>query len=452
MTKMLQAFLVLPALALTYLLFASAPVLRRWLHLLGAAAATTVLGSWWLVAVELWPAATRPWIGGSQRNSALELVLGYNGVGRLTGDQVGSVSTSRGWGHNTVLRLLDPGSGGQASWLLPAAALLGVLALWLTRGAREGHRARPAVVLWLTWTGVTWLVFSLMGGIFHDYYTVALAPGVASLVGLGSWVAWHHRGEAVVTRTLGAAVVVTGVMALVVLWPQRSWSPWLPWVVLALALVALWRVAHAHRRAVPVGAGFAAAALLAGLVGPAAYSVETAATPHSGAVPHAGPPAAPEPSYAGGPAPTPADPDGPSVGDLLTASRSSPALTRLLARDADRYTWVAAVTGANSAAGFQLATDRSVMPLGGFNGTDPAPSFAEFRRYVAQGRIHWFVSGGGRLVREEPDGEDLAVTRTGSSAAVRIERWVARTFPARVVDGVVVHDLTVPPARRLTGR
>ncbi len=427
LTKMLQAFLVLPALAVVYAVFAVVPWRRRVLHLLGAAASVVVAGSWWIVAVELWPSGSRPFVGGSQHNSALELVLGYNGVGRITGAQTGAVSGPRGWGSNTLLRLLDPGTGGQASWLLPAAIVLAVAALWLTRGTAS--RARPALALWLTWAGVTWAVFSLMNGIFHDYYTVALAPAVASLVGIGAHGVWEHRTSAVATWALGLAVAVTGVLALTVLWPQRAWSPWLPWAVAAAVAVALWRVVVAHRRAVPVGVGFAATALVAAYVGPAAYSVETAATPHTGAVPHAGP-ARSGPSY-----------DVAPVGDLLTVSRSTPALTRLLVTDAEDFSWVAAVTGANSAAGFQLATDRPVMPVGGFNGTDPSPTLAQFRRLVAAGRIHYFLAGGGRYVPES-DGEVQPVTRTGSDAAQRIERWVARNFAARTVDGVVVHDLT----------
>jgi 4-amino-4-deoxy-L-arabinose transferase-like glycosyltransferase len=441
LTKMLQAFLVLPALGLTYLLFAAVPWGRRVVHLLGAFAAMVVAGSWWVLAVELSPASSRPFIGGSQHNSAVELVLGYNGVGRLTGEQVGSVSTSSGWGSNTVFRLFDPDSGGQASWLLPAAVLMAVLALRLTRGATRGSgddRTRPAIVLWLTWTLVTWLVFSLMAGIFHDYYTVALAPSIASLVGLTAHVAWQHRAEPVVTRTLGAAVALSGVVALVVLWPQRSWLPWLPWLVAALIGLALWRVVVAHRRAIPVGAGFASVAVLAAFAGPAAYSLETVSNPHTGAVPHAGP------SRSGGGTPygyaTVLAP-GSDVGDLLTASHASDALVDVLVRDAGSYTWVAAVTGANSAAGFQIATRQPVMPLGGFNGTDPAPTLPRFQQLVATGRVHWFIGGGGRLVSER-SGEVLPVKRSGSVAAVRIERWVRRTFERTVVDGVVLFDLS----------
>ncbi|GAA5146035.1 glycosyltransferase family 39 protein [Nocardioides marinquilinus] len=440
LTKMLQAFLVLPALALTYLLCAAVPWGRRVAHL-GVAAVTTVVGgSWWLIAVDLWPADSRPWIGGSQHNSVLELVVGYNGLGRLTGDQVGAVSGPQGWGHNTLLRLLDPTTGGQAAWLLPAATVLGVAALWLVwrDPTPETLRARPTIVLWLGWTLVTWLVFSLMNGIFHDYYTVALAPAIASAGGVGAWVLWQHRGSVVATRVLGLAVLATTVMALTVLWPQRGWQPWLPVTVTVAAVIALCLAASAHRRAVPLGGGFVVIALVTALAGPAAYSVETVGQAPSGAVPHAGPDSPRARAATGRDTVSP-------VGTLLQAGRPSPTLVRLLTRDADAFTWVAAVTGANSAAGFQLATGRPVMPVGGFNGTDPAPGLPAFRRLVREGRIHWYVAGGG-LLRADAGAESAEVSRSGSDSAVRIAQWVRTRFEARRVDGVVVHDLTRPRA------
>ncbi|WP_134767220.1 glycosyltransferase family 39 protein [Nocardioides sp. 1609] len=445
LTKMLQAFLVLPALAATYAVFAVVPWRRRLLHLLAAAGAAVVSGSWWIVAVDLWPASSRPYIGGSQSNSVLELVLGYNGVGRLTGDQTGAVRGPGGWGTSSLLRLLDPGTGSQVAWLLPAAVVLGIAGLVMTRGTDD--RRRPALALWLTWTLVTWLVFSLMNGIFHDYYTVALVPAVTSLVGIGAHVVWEQRTSAAATRVWGVTLAATGAMALVVLWPRRDWQPWLPWLVVAAVSAAVVLAVVARGRGLPLGAVSATVALTAALAAPAAYSVETVLQPHSGAVPHAGPPRAGTPATA-----ATARPGSATVGDLLTVSRSSRELTAVLLDDAEAYTWVAAVTGANSAAGFQLATGRPVMPVGGFNGTDPSPAARDFRQLVRTGRIHYYIAGGGTLVRETDAGEPGPVTRTGSDDALRIDRWVARRFEPRVVDGVTLYDLSRPPARgALTG-
>ncbi len=116
LTKMLQAFLVLPALALVYLVAAHTPLGRRIGHLLVAFGSMVLAAGWWIAIVELWPASSRPYIGGSQTNSILELTLGYNGFGRLTGNEVGSVGGGGAgagggmWGstgHPAAARLRD---------------------------------------------------------------------------------------------------------------------------------------------------------------------------------------------------------------------------------------------------------------------------------------------------------------------------------------------------------
>ncbi|MER6800380.1 glycosyltransferase family 39 protein, partial [Amycolatopsis mediterranei] len=106
LAKMLQAFLVLPAFALAYLVAAPVSLGKRLLHLLGALGATVAAAGWYLVVVALWPAADRPYIGGSQTNSLWELIFGYNGFGRITGDEVGSVGggAGRGWGSTGLSR------------------------------------------------------------------------------------------------------------------------------------------------------------------------------------------------------------------------------------------------------------------------------------------------------------------------------------------------------------
>src|SRR6185312_4418949 len=146
LTKMLQALLVVPALAVVYLV----------------------------------PASARPYIGGSQHNSILELILGYNGLGRLTGDETGSVGGGAFggtgmWGQTGPGRLFDSEIGGQVAWLLPAALILLVAGLVVTGRRPRTDRTRAALLLWGGWLLVTGLTFSFMAGIFHAYYTVALA-------------------------------------------------------------------------------------------------------------------------------------------------------------------------------------------------------------------------------------------------------------------------------------
>jgi len=118
-------------------------------------------------------------------------------------------------------------------------------------------------------------------------------------------------------------------------------------------------------------------------------------------------------------------------GSILNASTPGAALVKLLETKAGRYSWVGAPTDANSAAGYQLATDDPIMAIGGFNGTDPAPSLAQFEAYVAEGRIHYFLGSGGGL-------------GGGSGTSSAIAQWVEAHFTATTVDGVTVYDLTQP--------
>jgi 4-amino-4-deoxy-L-arabinose transferase-like glycosyltransferase len=188
LTKMLQALLVLPAFALAYLVAGPHSLSRRIRQLLAGGAALVAGAGWWVAAVMLTPAADRPYVGGSTNDSILQLALGYNGLGRLTGNETGSVGLAgRGggggpggaFGSSTGLtRLFNSDMGGQVSWLLPAALVALVALLWGTRRAPRTDRTRAAALLWGGSLLVTAGVFSYMAGIIHPYYTVALAPAM----------------------------------------------------------------------------------------------------------------------------------------------------------------------------------------------------------------------------------------------------------------------------------
>ncbi len=226
LTKMLQAFLIVPALAAVWLVAAPTGIGRRVRYLLLAGVALVVSAGWWVLVVELWPAASRPYIGGSQNNSVMELVLGYNGVGRLTGDETGSVGggAGGGWGQTGIGRLFGSEMGSEASWLLPAALILLVGLLWLTARRPRTDRVRAAALVWAGWLLITGLVFSFMAGIIHPYYTVALAPAIGALAGMGAAELWRLRSTATARVYLGLAVAASAIWAFVLL---DSWLPWL---------------------------------------------------------------------------------------------------------------------------------------------------------------------------------------------------------------------------------
>jgi 4-amino-4-deoxy-L-arabinose transferase-like glycosyltransferase len=455
LTKMAQALLVVPAFALAYLIAAPTHTRRRIVQLSLAGLAMVVAAGWWVAIVELVPASSRPYIGGSQTNSVLELVLGYNGLDRLASGNGGPERR----GQTGLFRMFDEVNGGPVSWLLPAALILLVAGLVLTARAARVDRTRAALVLWGGWLLATAVTFSLMGGVFHGYYGVALVPAIGALVGLGTVVLWRRR-DRLGTLLLAGTLAVTVMWSWVVLGRTADWQPWLRPTVLVVGLGAaavlaatqlpaglrpasllragllpagllraglLRRGRHADRRWVAWGAGVAGTVgVIMALAGPAAYAIETAATPHSGAIPVAGPVPGGE-DRGGGP---PGKLGG--LGALLYAGAPDAKLVAYLTKDADRYTWVAAAIGSNNAAGFQLATRRPVIPIGGFNGTDPSPTLEQFQRYVDERRVHFFVGNADRRAK----------SATGEPQ--RIAAWVAETFAPKTVSGVPVYDLTRP--------
>ena len=464
LTKMLQALLVVPAYALAYLIAGPPRLGKRIGQLLLSGLAVVVSAGWYIAVVELVPASMRPYIGGSQNNSVLELTLGYNGLSRLSGDETGSVGGGNGggWGETGLLRMFDAAQGGQISWLLPAALILLAGGLALTARRPRTDRQRAGLILWGGWLLITTLVFSFMQGIFHAYYTVALAPAVGAVVGMGAVLLWRTRRHPLAAVTLAAAIAVTAWWSYHLLGRSPEFVPWLRPLVLAGGLLPAVATLAAMRLPARVGAVAAGLALAAGLAGPAAYAVQTASQAHTGSIPSAGPAvagamggpggfgrgnragalpggfpggAAPGTTAGGGTAAAPGGGFG-GRGGPLDATTVSDDMKSLPKTDADQYTWVAAAVGSQSASGYQLATGAPVMAIGGFTGSDPSPTLAEFQQYVAEGKIHYFIGGGG--FGGGPGGTGSG----GSNSSSQIAQWVTDNFTAQSVGGATVYDLT----------
>ncbi|MFD9851716.1 ArnT family glycosyltransferase [[Kitasatospora] papulosa] len=503
LSKTLQAFLILPPLAVLYAVFAPVSVRKRFGQLGLAALATVVSAGWWVAIVELWPASSRPYIGGSQNNSFLELTFGYNGLGRVNGEETGSVGggggggQGGGWGETGIGRMFNSEIGGQISWLLPAALILLVAGVWLTRRAKRTDTARAAFLAWGGSLLMTAFVFSFMAGIFHQYYTVALAPSIAALVGMGASVLWEERGRWWAGAVLGVTVAATAVWSYVLLGRTPDYVPWLRWAVLAGGLAAAVGLLLAARLGRALALGAVGLGLAASLAGPTAYTISTLNTGHQGSIVTAGPSAggmggpgggmgggrppgqgtqqdggqgmpqggqapgngpgnAQGGGFPGGGAPGQGQQgqgqgqgrmpggqqggmpgggtgEGGGIGGLLNGASVDSEAKALLKQNADAYTWTAAAIGSQNAASYQLATGDPVMAIGGFNGSDPSPTLAQFKKYVEDGKIHYFISGG-------MGGGGMG----GEGSSSRISAWVQENFKEVTVGSATFYDLTRP--------
>ncbi|WP_145228930.1 ArnT family glycosyltransferase [Rudaeicoccus suwonensis] len=497
LTKTLQVFLVIPFFGIAYLVAARTTLKRRLLGLLAGIAGMVVAGGWWVAIVQLVPAADRPYIGGSQDNSFWNLTFGYNGFGRLSGNETGSVggggTGSGNWGATGITRMFGSEVGGQISWLLPTALILLAIGLFLRGRTPRTDGRRAAYLVWGGWLLVTGLTFSYMAGIFHQYYTVALAPAIAAIVGMGAAEAWEHRSKPIGSITLAVATAAAATWSFILLSRTDAYGDWLRVSILIVGMAAaflLLALNWLHTKAI----GFVVAgAIAAGLAGPLAYSITTVQQGHTGSIVVAGPGSAMgggggggfgggAGGFGGGTGTTRGGAAGPGgtgtgtgaapggtggsngtapggtggtgsqtrpggsttrggtgaamgggMGGLLDATTPSTQVVSALEANASKYTWVAAAIGSNNAAGLQLATQLPVMPVGGFNGSDPSPTLAQFKTYVAEGRIHYFLASG-----------SLGNQSGGSNAASEISAWVEANFKKVTIGSETFYDLTQP--------
>lgn len=415
LTKMLAAWLVLPALALAFL---AAPV--SWPRRIGGLAlggvATAVMSFWWPVMVALTPAADRPYIGSTTDNSIWQLIFAYNGFGRVVGAPAGPMGSfgsqfgGRLGGDPGPLRLLNSDVGGQIGWLLPLALVTLVVAV--VRWARTRRGAGTELGGWLLWGGwfaLTGVVFSSTGGMFHPYYTAELAPAVAVLAAKGLAVCWREfRRGSLAGLALPASVAVTAALAFLFLARTPDWLPWLRIAVIVVAgLTILAMLAVFPRRQGRSNRTVLVTVAVVGLVvmiaGPLAYSVSTATGGSN--VLSAGDPAA-----------------GPAKSDVVGAIRdilASPGtigsarasqlylnymenvytlspgqrqvLDYALAHAGNAAIPLAVEGGTYGADPFMMNTDAPVAAFGGYVGVDPDPSQAELVSWAGSGKLRYVL-------------------------------------------------------------
>ncbi|MFJ6129062.1 ArnT family glycosyltransferase [Streptomyces griseoviridis] len=439
-TKMMQAYLVLPVFLLVYLWAARLPLGRRVRNLAVATVALLVSSAWWMVVVDLIPASSRPYIGGSTDNTVWDLVIGYNGFGRILGasSSVGSQGNGASFGGSSGLyRMFNEIMGGQISWLIPFAVIALVGALVLCGRAPRTDARRAGLLLWGGWFVLHYLTFALAEGTFHPYYVTAMAPGIAALAGAGGVLLHRALREGSAVRwawVLPLAVAATTVWAVVLL--RRVSGEGTGYTVAAVVAGVAGTAAVAgllagrllgRRRLLGVAAVAAVVALLAG---PTAYSLSAATTTSAnGTNPTAGPStgggmggaggmgggqrpsgaesdgrSARQPPTGGGPGGTESD-EGAQAGAGAAAgglggggdTQVSSGMVTYLKKHQDGATWLVAVATDQTAAQLILESGQPVISMGGWSGSDEAMTLAKLKSLVAAGKLHYLViSGGGQ--------------------------------------------------------
>jgi 4-amino-4-deoxy-L-arabinose transferase-like glycosyltransferase len=388
-TKMLEAYLVLPALALAYLVAARRSLRARLGELALAAGVMLVVSLVWFASMMLVPGGDRPYVGESSGNSWFQLILNGNGIERVTGS---AGAFARNFESN-LLYLFSRHVAGQIAWLLPLALVGLVPGLLTTRSSRRNDLAFGAYVLWGTWALVGGVVLSFSAGTRHAYYTSLLAPAVATLAAAALVTLWRSaRGSPIAATGLALTIAATSGVSFAILADAADFVPWLRWIVLACGAIAGAAILAPHLNKAlhtPTSMALAVgAAVVASLAGPAAYSLATATRDHTGYDPIAGP------------GPTEHTPVTGDAGhaEELTPTQSVAALTPYLQAHRGRARFLLAATDAKTADPIALATRQPVITIGGFSGSDPAPTPEQLKRLVSSGELRYVLLDAARVM------------------------------------------------------
>jgi 4-amino-4-deoxy-L-arabinose transferase-like glycosyltransferase len=468
--KMLQAWVVLPALALAYLLLAPGPLRRRTGHILAAGAVTAAVSLSSVLLLTVTPASDRPYVDGTTDNSAVTMVFGYNGFNRFSDDLVeGSVDQMTGavgtagappnagtpapnqpdgagsgagpsndgssGGGPTPGKLLGSRFAPEVGWLYPLALMSLALGLRWRRSTPRTDRIRGGFVLWGLWLTVSAGVLSAIE-VPHTAYVAMLAPALAALSATGIvmfWRAYRDGRRSWALRTAVAAELVWSVF-LCFLYPD--FLPWLPWLLMAVGAGAIAALTLAHRKGLHRGrlaTGGLVASLVTLLAAPAAWSLSVLDPQYAGTAMDA----TAGPFNTGGsavhraanvvhgsnaPQGTAAAEASLNESDALTASQHG--LLRYAEEHRDGATFVFATDSAVMSWNYILATGAKVLPMGGFSGGAPTPTVTDVKQLVAEGRLRYVVLAA--------DGwQGFAQTQgKGNAAITGVRSWVTTTCTA----------------------
>ena len=386
--KMIEAWVLLPALGLTYLISGPATLRRRVRQLAVAGAVAGAVSLSWMTAVSLVPTSDRPYVDGSHDDSVYGQVFVYNGFGRFGSQTPLQLLAGQSLGIGAVLhtppaaanRLLQGDLGRDTGWLLPAAAVAAAWGITSRRRRPRGDRLQACFVLWGGWLATLFVVFSVTSTI-NAYYTAALTPAVAALLGAGITTLWSEGQGA--RRRIGLAVVLAATIAYaawLVPTAGTGMPGWLAPAVIAVGVAAIAGViASIAVRGRHVYAAALAASLVAGAFAPAVASAELV-DHHEGAFD------------------TPFESSGEATA-IDTVFVQTLAQVRLtiprLQSVQQGATYLLATQTSALASVFIYDSGQEALPIGGFTGTIPAPTLPQLQDDIRKGRFHLVLAAPG---------------------------------------------------------
>ncbi|MBT2521286.1 glycosyltransferase family 39 protein [Arthrobacter sp. ISL-28] len=433
MTKQMQGLLSVPALGIAYLIFSPQRWSARLKTSLAGLTALVITGGFWTIITDLIPQDQRPYIGGSQTNSVLQLTLGYNGIERIVGteaapsarqipDQFRPVDSDTGF-----FRLLNYNYNQEATWLLFATlmALVMLAVLWNKHLKTPAARALSlASGLWLL---TAFLLLCFMGDQIHTYYTIALAPPLALVLGiaLGALMAtWNS----IRSRLMAAAIALTAILtSWLILGGTMGWPNWLSTAVLGVGIASISALlVRPPSHKVEAAAAVVLCASL--LFGPVLTSIHNVTVGFNGSNPLSGV-LSKNPAGISHLLESLRKNDPPWAHDVAFGRIPEAEVVDVLAGTRG-CTWAAATYASQTAARLQLESGRPVMAMGGFAGSDPSPGLDDFKAKVAEGKICYLIQQ-----------ETFLEVQTSESNVTAISTWVQSNFRLEKIGTTTVFRL-----------